>query len=91
MRPGAVVADKLDDVRAGGSPLLAVHLDVGVAKAIDRLELVADQEQPLAGDLVDQLALQAVGVLELVHHDLREPLAVALGHFRQHAQKVTGA
>ena len=58
-------------------PLLAVDLDVGTPEPVDALELVADQEQVTAADQLDQLHLQAVRVLELVHHHLGEPLAVA--------------
>ena len=52
---------------------LAEDLDVGVAEAVDRLELVADEEQLLAGEQVDRIALEAVRVLELVDHDRAQP------------------
>ena len=60
--------------------LAAVDLDVGVAEGVDRLELVADQEQPRvrAPERLDQRELQGVGVLELVDHQVAELLAVAL-------------
>ena len=55
---------------------LAEHLDVGVAEAVDRLELVADEEHVLragpAAQQVDDVALQPVRVLELVDHDARK-------------------
>ena len=49
---------------------------------VDRLELVADEEElrpgrPL-GDQIDQLALEPVRVLELVDHDRREAQVLAL-------------
>ena len=58
--------------------LAAVDLDVRVAEAVDRLELVADQEEAgiRAAELLDQPELQAVRVLELVHHQVVELLAV---------------
>ncbi len=55
--------------------------DVGVAEAVDRLELVADEEHVLrrpAREQVDQLALQRVRVLELVDHDRAETQLLGL-------------
>ena len=59
---------------------LAEDLDVRVPEAVDRLELVADEEElaVLARQQVDQFALEAVRVLELVDHDRAEPPAFAL-------------
>ena len=62
--------------RARSLAPLAEDLDVRVPEAVDRLELVSDEE-PLAvsarrGDEVDQLALQTIRVLELVDHDRAE-------------------
>ena len=54
---------------------LAEHGDVGVPEAVDRLELVADEEELLLGagaEEVDEVGLEAVRVLELVHHDRAE-------------------
>ena len=85
---GAVVADQPHQPGAGLLAPLAVHLDVGVAEPVDALKLVSDQEQPLARHLVDQLALQPVGVLELVHHHLGEPLAVDRGQLGRGGQQV---
>ncbi len=45
---------------------------VGVAEAVDRLQLVADEEHVVAVERVDELQLQPVGVLELVDHDALE-------------------
>jgi len=58
---------------------LAEDLDVGVPEAIDRLELVADEEQlrVLACEKIHELALEAVRVLELVDHDRLEAPALA--------------
>ncbi len=65
----------------GGLAPLAEHLDVGVAEAVDRLELVADEEELRLRrtQQVHDLGLQAVGVLELVDEDRAEarPLPVA--------------
>src|SRR5205085_761428 len=57
---------------------LLEDLDVGVQEAVDRLELVADEEELVARDQVDQLALQPVRVLELVDADLAEAQLLAL-------------
>ena len=56
---------------------LAEDLHVGVPEAVDRLELVADREQVPALERLEQVELQAVGVLELVDHQQREALAPA--------------
>ena len=52
---------------------------------VDRLELVADEEQLLriaGAQQVDQLGLEAIRVLELVHHDRTEPELLRLpDHF----------
>ena len=62
----------------GGVAALAEHAHVGVAEAVDRLELVADREQVVVGQQVDQLVLQGIRVLVLVHHHLLEaPAQVA--------------
>ena len=51
------------------APTGAEDVDVGVAKAIDRLELVADEEELAGGEEVDELALEPIRVLKLVDHD----------------------
>ena len=59
---------------------LAEDLHVRVPEAVDRLELVADEE-PLgvgAGEEIHELALEPVGVLELVDHDRAEAQLLAL-------------
>ncbi len=72
---GAVVLDE----RQAAAVLLAALAedgDVGVAEPVDRLKLVADEEDvPFAravGEQVDEIALEAVRVLELVDHDRLE-------------------
>ena len=75
LRAGAIVAAECQQV-LGLCPALAEDLDIGVPEAVDRLELVADGED--LGRLgvrseLDQLALEAVRVLELVDHDEPEP------------------
>ena len=61
----------------GSSALGAEHLEVGVPEPVDRLVLVADREQARvrAAEPVDQLELDAVRVLELVDHQVPEPVA----------------
>ena len=49
-----------------------------MAEAVDRLELVPDEEELVARDQVDHLALEAVRVLELVDADLAEAQLLAL-------------
>ena len=46
-------------------------------EAVDRLELVADEEELLRVELVDDLALEAVRVLEFVDHDRAEAKTLA--------------
>ena len=69
---------------------LAEDLDVRVPEAVDRLELVADEEDLglLLGEQVDQLALQPVRVLELVDHDRAEAPALALADLGVLAQEL---
>jgi hypothetical protein len=58
---------------------LAEDADVGVAEAVDRLELVADVEDLGFGSAqeIDEIALQLVRVLELVDHDRAEAQRLA--------------
>src|SRR5204862_2662052 len=46
--------------------------DVGVAKAVDRLQLVADGEEVVALERAQDRQLARIGVLELVHHQQLE-------------------
>ena len=69
---------------------LLEDLDVGVQEAVDRLELVADEEELVAGDEVDQLALEPVRVLELVDADLPEAQLLALADRLVVAEQVAG-
>ena len=56
------------------APALAEKAHVGVAEAVDRLELVADREQVLALERAQDRELAGVGVLELVDHQQLEAL-----------------
>src|SRR4029450_1692358 len=60
--------------------LAAIDLDVRVPEAVDRLELVADQEEARGGaaQLPHPPQLESVRVLELVDHQVVELLAVAV-------------
>ncbi len=57
-------------------------------EAVDRLELVADEEEILGRQQIDQLALEPVRVLELVDEDGPEAPALALPDRRVVAQEV---
>ena len=66
-----------------------------MAEAVDRLELIADEE-PLvvawsAGEQIDQLALQPVRVLELVDHDRTEAQLLSFADRRVVTQEVARA
>ena len=68
--PRAVVARQRQQ-RLRLPAALAEHPHVRMPEAVDRLELVADEEalRVGAGEQVDELALEPVRVLELVHHE----------------------
>jgi hypothetical protein len=93
LRPRAVVHRQRQHPVAGRIAPFAEHLHVGMAEAVDRLELVADEEALTAGagDQVDQLALQPVRVLELIDHERTEAQLLALADRRVVAQKVARA
>src|SRR5204863_3495228 len=59
---------------------LAEDLDVRVSEAVDRLELVAHEEElaVVPREQIDELALEPVCVLELVDHDRAEAPALTL-------------
>ena len=61
-----------------------------MAEAIDGLELVADEEDLVACHQVDQLALEAVRVLELVHEDRAEAPARVVADLLVQLQKGAG-
>ncbi len=91
LRPRAVVArQRQQRLRPGAA--LPEDLHVGVAEAVDRLELVADEEPLRVGSRqqVDQLALEPIRVLELVDHDRAEPQPLPLAQALVVAQQVTG-
>ena len=91
LRPRAVVEGQRQVQRRALAPL-AEHRDVGVAEAVDRLELVADEEhirRARAGaEQVDDVALQTVRVLELVDHQRAEPQLLRLAHLVVVAEQV---
>ncbi len=74
--PRAEVAAQRQDPRPVGAreaiALFAEDVEVGVAESVDRLELVADQEDlgRWPAQRLDQAQLQPVGVLKLVDHQL---------------------
>ena len=76
---------------AGCRAALPEHSHVGVAEAVDRLELVADDEEISPGPLreeVEQLGLETVRVLKLVDHDRAEALARALADLLVAAEQI---
>jgi hypothetical protein len=87
LRARAVVLGQGEHAAGGFAPL-AEDLDVRVPEPVDRLELVADEEQVLRGKQVDQLALEAVRVLELVDQHRAEAPALALADRRLVAEQV---
>ena len=90
LRPRAVIRPQRQNVLRAGAPLLE-DLDVGVPEAVDRLELVADEEQLLGIELIDDLALETVRVLELVDHDRAEAEALAVAYVLISRQEIPGA
>ena len=62
------------------------------APAVDRLILVSDHAEVLArsGQQLDQLLLRAVGVLELIDHQILESLAPCRPRVRMFAQQLHG-
>src|SRR5207244_3396435 len=70
---------------------LAEHLHVGVPKAVDRLELVTDEEDLLRGprgQQIDEFALERVRVLELVDHDRAESELLRLANLARIPEKI---
>ena len=57
-------------------PMAAEHADVGVAKAVDGLALVPDPKQVVALEQCEELVLERIGVLELVHEHVGKALGV---------------
>src|SRR5207253_3842132 len=74
LRPRAVVLRQRPELRRARTPLTKDG-DVRMAEAVDRLELVTDEEDFGRGpaEEIHELALQAIRVLELVDHDRPEP------------------
>ena len=79
--PRAVVLGQGEHA-ARGFAALAKDFDVRVPEAVDGLKLVADEEEVLGGEQVDQLALEPVRVLELVHEHRAEAPALAVADRR---------
>jgi len=90
LRPRAPILRQGKDLAHLIAALLE-DLHVGVAEAIDRLELVPDEEELLAGEELDQLALEAVRVLELIHANLAEAQPLALADRLVVAEQIAGA
>ena len=90
---GAVVVREHQSA-ALGVPALPEDPDVGVPEAVDRLELVPDEEEVAfaqrTGEEVDQVALKAVRVLELVHHDRAEAERLLVADLGVAAQQLPG-
>ena len=89
--PRAVVLGQREHAADLLAPL-AEDLDVRVPEAVDRLELIADEEDlgVLVREQVDELALEPVRVLELVDHDRAEAPALALAELGVVAQQLPG-
>ena len=90
----AVVLLELDHLRLGEVALEVEDVaDVGVAEAVDRLVLVADDHQVavLGGEQLQQPVLGVVGVLVLVDEDVAEGAAPALAHLLEQLEGVDRA
>ena len=91
---GAVVLLELHHLGLGEVVLEVEDVaDVGVAEAVDRLVLVADDHQVavLCGEQLQQPVLGVVGVLVLVDQDVAEGAAPALAHLLEQLQGVDRA
>ena len=90
----AVVLLELDHVGLGEVALEVEDVaDVGVAEAVDRLIVVADDHQVamLGGEQLQQPVLGVVGVLVLVDEDVAEGAPPALAHLLEQLQRVDRA
>ena len=89
LRPRAVVVREREE-RLRGRAALAEDRDVGVPEAVDRLELVADEEELRLRrpQQLDDLGLERVRVLELVDEDLAEAELLALADLGMRAEEV---
>ncbi len=90
----AVVLLELDDLGIGELLLEAEDVvDIGAAKAVDRLIRVADNREVAAfsGKQLEPAVLNRIGVLVLVHEDLTERLLVGAAHLREQLEHVHGA
>jgi hypothetical protein len=89
LRPRAPVVRQREHLADLVAPLLE-DLDIRVQEAVDRLELVPDEEELVARDEVDQLALEPVRVLELVDADLPEAQLLAFADRLVVAKQIAG-
>ena len=90
----AVVLLELDEVGHAKLMLEGRHVaDIGAAKCIDRLVVIAHgkHRRGRPGKLLDPLVLQDVGVLELVDQDVRKAGAVVITQQCVTLQKLIGA
>ncbi len=85
----AVVLGEREHAAALGAAL-PEDLDIGVAEAVDRLELVPHEEELLGVERVDELALEPVRVLELVHEHGAEAPPGLLAHLLAGEEEVAG-
>src|SRR5205823_1803041 len=87
--PRAVVARERKTLCRRFAPL-AEDRDVGMSEPVDRLEFVTDEKDVARAvtEQVDQVALQAVRVLELVDHDRAETKLLRLAHLLVVAEQV---
>ena len=89
----AVVLLQAEDRRVVLAAEVLHVLDARAAPAVDGLVVVADDERRagLADELPDPVVLDAVRVLELVHQDVAEALAVVLAEVGRIAQELEAA
>ena len=87
------VVERQGQQRVGRLAPLPEDGHVRVPEAVDRLELVTDEEDlgRGAGEQVDELALEPVRVLELVDHDRGEAELLALADLLVVAEQVARA
>jgi hypothetical protein len=83
----AVVLSEREHAARGLAPLTE-NLHVGVPEPVDRLELVPDEEEVLGREQIDQLALEAIRVLELVDEHRPEAPALAFSDRRVVAEQI---
>ena len=70
--------------------VLTKDAHIGVAEAVDRLVLVPDPEEVVPRQQLEQLVLEPVGVLELVHQHVAEATGVGLAQSLVAGEQVAG-